>query len=100
MTSLFRLTILATCATAVMAACRATPTNYHVVTRTTVGSFGDGYLADFLAVDPVTRRLYGFGSAVLDLPTVKVTGQVSVHGDASVYDPISIGHSCWMTLFP
>lgn len=52
------------------------PTHHHVVTRTTVGSIGDGYLADFLALDPVNRRLYGFGRAIIDLDHDRTLGRV------------------------
>lgn len=41
--------------------------NYHVVSRIAVGAVGAGYVADFIAIDPEHRRLYGLGNTVIDI---------------------------------
>jgi hypothetical protein len=41
--------------------------SYHVVSRIPVGAVGAGYFADFIAIDPDHRRLYGLGNTVIDI---------------------------------
>lgn len=41
--------------------------HYHVTGRITVGRVGDGFVADFITVDSVNRRLYGLGKAIVDV---------------------------------
>jgi hypothetical protein len=40
---------------------------YHIVSRIAVGPVGAGYAADFIAIDPEHRRLYGLGNTIIDI---------------------------------
>jgi hypothetical protein len=50
----------------------AQSSQYHVVNRIAVGAVGSGYTADFIAIDPEHRRLYGLGNTVIDIDNDKV----------------------------
>jgi hypothetical protein len=49
---------------------------YHVVSRIAVGPVGAGYAADFIAIDPEHRRLYGLGNTVIDIDNDKVVDSI------------------------
>jgi DNA-binding beta-propeller fold protein YncE len=50
--------------------------NYHVVSRIAVGPVGSGYTADFIALDPEHRRLYGLGNTVIDIDKDQVVDSI------------------------
>jgi hypothetical protein len=50
--------------------------HYHVVSRIAVGTTGNGYTADFIAIDPVNRRLYGLGNTIVDIDQDKVVDSI------------------------
>jgi DNA-binding beta-propeller fold protein YncE len=50
--------------------------HYHVVTRISVGKLADGYSADFIAIDPVHRRLYGLGNTIIDIDHDRVIDSI------------------------
>jgi DNA-binding beta-propeller fold protein YncE len=50
--------------------------NYHVVGRIAVGPVGSGYTADFIALDPEHRRLYGLGNTVIDIDKDQVVDSI------------------------
>jgi hypothetical protein len=54
----------------------AQDTHYHVIKRVVLGKFR----ADYLIVDPVGRRLYGLGAAVIDVDKDTVIGAVTGGG--------------------
>ncbi len=50
--------------------------HYRVIARVAIGTLGDGYQADFVNIDPVHRRLYGLGNAILDIDRDSVVGSI------------------------
>ncbi len=49
------------------AAAQTSAPQYHIVGRITLGKVGDGYSADYITIDEVSRRLYGLGNTVVDI---------------------------------
>src|SRR5579872_2177218 len=58
------------------AAATAQSPSYHVVSRITVGAVGSGYTADFIAIDPDRRRLYGLGNTIIDIDKDQVIDSI------------------------
>jgi DNA-binding beta-propeller fold protein YncE len=50
--------------------------HYHIVTRIAIGKLADGYSADFIAIDPVHRRLYGLGNTIVDIDHDRVVDSI------------------------
>lgn len=61
--------------------------HYHVTGRITLGKAGEGYLADFIAIDSINRRLYGLGKAVVDIDKDAITDTLpfSIEGNGYGY---------------
>ncbi len=54
------------------------PLHYHQIGRITLGARGDGYYADFIAIDSASRHLFGLGNAVVDVDQDKVVGAMPI----------------------
>jgi hypothetical protein len=89
----WRLALIAPCTFVANGFLYPTHTNYHVVKHTTIGSIGEGYYADFLALDPVNRRLYGFGNAIIDLDQDRKVGTIGnkVPGGYALATDLGVG---------
>jgi hypothetical protein len=74
--TLLRSTLLVLAAASSAAAQSSRDPHYHVVSRISVGKLTDGYFADFIAIDPVHRRLYGFGNTIIDIDQDKVVDSI------------------------